>query len=93
MTKTQKQRDKQIRHALTAACEQIKSTLTGFAYLTHTVDLNNEANSIKVTCYFDDELAYQQHQAQLDTLKKVIVAQLAQINLPIKPAAITFLAD
>ena len=38
MTKTQKLRDKQIRQALTNACEQIKTIHYGFAYLTHTID-------------------------------------------------------
>ena len=45
MTKTQKLRDKQIRQALTNACEQIKTIHYGFAYLTHTIDLKNEASS------------------------------------------------
>ena len=84
MTKTQKQRDKQIRQVLTIACENIKQTDFGFAYLTHTVDLNNEANTLKVQCYFNDDLAYQKSELHFDALKNEITQQLATIGLAIK---------
>jgi hypothetical protein len=93
MTKTQKQRDKHIRQALTVACEKIKKTVFGFMYLTHTVDLNNEANTLKVTCYFKDDTAYHHAESQFNTLIQIITEQLFSIGLVIKPKYILFLTD
>ena len=93
MTKTQKQRDKHIRLALTNACEAIKESVIGFDYLTHTIDLNNEANTLKVQCYFIDEIAREDAKPQLDELTQIILSQLAAIKLNAKPAHISFLAN
>ena len=93
MTKTQKQRDKQIRLALTNACEAIKEMVIGFDYLTHIVDLNNEVNTLKVQCYFIDEIAREDAKPQLDELTQIILSQLAAIKLNAKPAHISFLAN
>ncbi|MBB1347656.1 MULTISPECIES: hypothetical protein [Pseudoalteromonas] len=93
MTKTQKQRDKHIRLALTNACEAIKESVIGFDYLTHTIDLNNEANTLKVQCYFIDEVAREDAKPQLDELTQIILSQLAAIKLNAKPAHISFLAN
>ncbi|ATG80036.1 hypothetical protein [Pseudoalteromonas sp. 1_2015MBL_MicDiv] len=93
MTKTQKQRDKQIRSVLTIACETIKETVFGFHYLTHSVDLNNETNTLKVQCYFNDDIALESATPQLDELKDIILNQLASIKLNIKPAHILFFAN
>ena len=93
MTKTQKQRDKQIRLALTNACEAIKEMVIGFDYLTHTVDLNNEVNTLKVQCYFIDEIAREDAKPQLDELTQIILSQLAAIQLNVTPAHISFLAN
>jgi len=93
MTKTQKQRDKQIRLALTNACEAIKETVTGFDYLTHTIDLNNEANTLKVKCYFNDEIALEDAKPLLDELTAIILNELAVIKLNAKPAHISFSAN
>ena len=72
MTKTQKQRDKHIRLALTNACEAIKESVIGFDYLTHTIDLNNEANTLKVQCYFNDDIALESAKPQLNELTNII---------------------
>ena len=93
MTKTKKQRDKHIRLALTNACEAIKESVIGFDYLTHTIDLNNEANTLKVQCYFIDEVAREDAKPQLDELTQIILSQLAAIKLNAKPAHISFLAN
>ncbi|TMN84626.1 MULTISPECIES: hypothetical protein [unclassified Pseudoalteromonas] len=93
MTKTQKQRDKQIRAALTKACESIKDSVAGFSYLTHTVDLNNEANTLKVNCYFEDTIALNNADSEIEHLKSIILTQLASIKLPIKPSHIVFFAN
>ena len=93
MTKTQKQRDKQIRAALTKACESIKDSVTDFAYLTHTVDLNNEANTLKVNCYFEYTIALNNADSEIEHLKSIIITQLAGIKLTIKPTHIVFFAN
>jgi hypothetical protein len=90
MTKTQKLRDKQIRLALTKACETIKAATWGFDYLTHTVDLSNEQNTLKVQCYFIDNSALEDAKPQLDQLTAMILKQLASIKLHVKPAHISF---
>lgn len=93
MTKTEKRLDNTLRKALTAACENIKNNCSGFAYLTHDVDLKKPAGSLKVTCYFIDELALSEANSkqQLPAFENEIKGQLSVIN--IKPQAIIFLAD
>ncbi|WP_405598080.1 MULTISPECIES: hypothetical protein [unclassified Pseudoalteromonas] len=93
MTKTQKQREKQIRLALTVACEAIKETVVGFNYLTHTVDLSNEESTLKVQCYFNNDIALVAAKPQLDELADIIFTELASIKLNIKPAQILFFAN
>ncbi|MCQ8878312.1 hypothetical protein NQT69_09910 [Pseudoalteromonas shioyasakiensis] len=93
MTKTEKLLDKSLRKMLTIACENIKYDCSGFAYLTHEVNLKKPAGSLQVSCYFIDELALSEANSkqQLPALESEIKAQLAVIN--IKPQAISFLAD
>ena len=93
MTKTQKLRDKQIRQALTNACEQIKATHYGFAYLTHTIDLKNEAKSLNISCYFEDDIAYNDTEAHFSQLVDIIHAELSKISLPVAAKQIAFLVD
>ncbi|TMP03734.1 hypothetical protein CWC11_13135 [Pseudoalteromonas sp. S3178] len=93
MTKTQKLRDKQIRHALTTACESIKHSYPGFAYLTHTIDFKNETKSLKVKCYFADDTAYHESETHLNQITDIITAELGKINLPITAKQISFLVD
>ena len=93
MTKTQKQRDKHIRLALTNACEAIKESVIGFDYLTHTIDLNNEANTLKVRCYFNDDIALESAKPQLNELTNIILKELMSIKLNAKPSHISFYAN
>ncbi|WP_165725536.1 hypothetical protein [Pseudoalteromonas sp. SA25] len=93
MTKTQKQRDKHIRLALTNSCEAIKESVIGFDYLTHTIDLNNEANTLKVQCYFNDDIALESAKPQLNELTNIILKELTSIKLNAKPAHISFSAN
>ena len=93
MTKTQKLRDKQIRQALTNACEQIKATHDGFAYLTHTIDLKNEAKSLNISCYFEDDITYNDTEAHFSQLVDIINAELSKISLPVAAKQIAFLVD
>ncbi|MEL0631546.1 hypothetical protein V6237_02095 [Pseudoalteromonas carrageenovora] len=93
MTKTQKLRDKQIRQALTTACESIKHAYPGFAYLTHTIDFKNETKSLKVKCYFEDDTAYHESETHLNQIVDIITAELGKINLPVTTKQISFLVD
>ena len=93
MTKTQKLRDKQIRQALTTACESIKHSYFGFAYLTHTIDFKNETKTLKVMCYFEDDTAYRENETHFTQMMDIITAELSKINLPIAAKQIVFLAD
>ena len=93
MTKTQKQRDKQIRLVLTNACENIKAIVDGFAYLTYTINLNDEVNTLTVRCYFNDALALDEASPQLTKLADIILTELRSIKLIIKPSRILFLAN
>jgi len=93
MTKTQRQRDKKIRQVLTAACETIKHSVSDFSYLTHSIDLNNESNTLKVSCYFSSDLAYQSAEPQFNELIHIITSKLASIGLAIKVKQICFLVD
>ena len=45
--------------------------------LTHTIDLNNEANTLKVKCYFNDEIALEDAKPQLDELTAIILNELS----------------
>lgn len=93
MTKTEKLFDKELRKALTLACENIKDKYSGFNHLTHVVNLKKPANTLQVTCYFIDELALAEanSQQQLPAIKNEIKAQLLVIN--INPQVISFLAN
>ncbi|MBQ4798775.1 hypothetical protein J8L73_06480 [Pseudoalteromonas sp. MMG006] len=93
MTKTQKLRDKQIRQALTTACDSIKHAYPGFAYLTHTIDFKNETKSLKVKCYFEDDMAYHESETHLNQIVDIITAEVGKINLPVTTKQISFLVD
>ena len=93
MTKTQKKRDKQIRLVLTNACENIKKIVKGFAYLTHTINFNDEEKTLTVRCYFDNPLALDAVSPLLTQLVDIILAELRGIKLIIKPNQVLFLAN
>ncbi|MBQ4833356.1 hypothetical protein J8L70_08915 [Pseudoalteromonas sp. MMG010] len=90
MTKTQKLRDKQIRQALTRACDAIKLQHSEFDFLTHSVDLKNEMRTLKVSCFFTDTQALNCAQEQPQCITDVIIEQLSAIKLSIKPTQISF---
>lgn len=93
MTKTQKKFDKAIRQALTNACEAIKDDVTGFAWLTHQVDIQNPTNTVKISCYFIDESALRtvNQNSQLANIETIIQRELKTLNL--KAQSITFQTD
>ncbi len=86
MTKTQKQFDKVLRVNLTRACEEIKDELSEFSWLTHEIDLSKPTTSLKLSCYFKDQLALEQATKNQDTqlVKNIISKKLASIDLTVK---------
>ena len=53
MRKTDKKIDNQLTRILTDICENSLEKLTGFQWLTHTVNYANFPKSLKVICVFD----------------------------------------
>ncbi|HEA19190.1 MAG: hypothetical protein ACTH4U_09310 [Pseudoalteromonas prydzensis] len=86
MTKTQKQFDKVLRTTLTRACECIKDEVTEFSWLTHDIDIKKPATSLKISCFFKDQLALEQATENQDTLliKHILSKELASIDLTVK---------
>ena len=59
MNKTVKKLDNNVIKALTEVCEEAKSSIQGFAWLTHTANYANFPASLLVTCVFSTEDALQ----------------------------------
>ncbi len=53
MRKSDKKLDNLLCAVLTNVCEKAIDHVSGFQWLTHTVDFSNYPNSIKVVCVFD----------------------------------------
>jgi len=53
MKKTDKKMDNHIRRVLTDVCETSLTDISGFAWLTHTVNYAQFPQSLKVICVFD----------------------------------------
>ena len=92
MTKTEKRLDGTLRKALTLACENIKYRYSYFNHLTHEVNLKRPENTLRVTCYFVDELALSDADSQ-QSLALIESEINQQLNvLAIKPQTISFLS-
>ncbi|WP_298774118.1 Fis family transcriptional regulator [uncultured Shewanella sp.] len=86
MTKTEKKIDKNIREALTLACDEILELVPGFEWLTHQVDFKSVASTLKVSCIFATQIAqtnalYAQYDKQMSQL---IQSKLANIGIHLK---------
>lgn len=57
MRKSDKKLDNQIRKALTALCEDTFKDLTGFCFVTHTVNYQKFPQTLQVACVFEDAQA------------------------------------
>ncbi|WP_404344071.1 hypothetical protein [Pseudoalteromonas mariniglutinosa] len=95
MTKTEKLKDKAIRHALTLACEQAKDKVAGFSWLTHQANLKQLPQSLTVQCYFTDahSLAQARDKQTLACVVELVVTELANIGYHVKPDAVSFTSE
>ena len=85
MRKTDKKVEKQLISALTHVCEQALEQVSGFLWLTHTVNFNNFPQSLRVVCVFDTE----EHRSQYvmsdnQLLTSLVVANLNILNIDIR---------
>ncbi|GAC14871.1 hypothetical protein [Aliiglaciecola lipolytica] len=86
MKSTVKKLDDNTVKALTKVCEQAKSTISGFDWLTHRADFSNFPNSLVITCVFLNEQQIvdakaNQHDAYL---RKLIQSQLLKVGIVLK---------
>ena len=73
MKKSDKKIEQQIVNALTEVCETSLKQLSGFEWLTHTVNYKSFPNSLRVYCVFDTtnkltEFRKSEHKAKLTKL-------------------------
>ncbi len=87
MKKNDKKREHQIIDALTRVCEAAKYDISGFAWLTHSVNYQHFPGSLTVTCVFTDKLSEQQ--ADAPALKQRVIRALLKDNIAIKAAQIS----
>lgn len=57
--KTARKLEKQVIQSLTKSCENIKTQVPGFEWLTHNVDYGRFPQSLIITCVFDNIASYQ----------------------------------
>lgn len=81
-SKTEKKIDKNVRLALTSACEQFLEDVQGFQWLTHQANYTNFPASLLITCVFDT----QEYQEQVDAsvIHKLLQSKLLKIGVKLK---------
>lgn len=86
MRKTDKKIDNNLRVALTEVCEKALEEVTGFKWLTHTVNYARFPESLKITCVFETNADLAKAKATQDDerLIRFIKEELAEINLDLK---------
>ena len=85
MNKRDKQLEKKIITALTADCENFKSSIDGFSWLTHLINFSAKEN-ISIICVFDtnEQLQDAAKLNQTDMIIKTITATLKTMDVIIK---------
>jgi len=88
MNKTVKKLDNNVVRALNVLCEQAKTNIPGFEWLTHTADYSNFPASLVVTCVFDTRLSLANaKQNQRDAaLTKQMQKELLKVGILLKNA-------
>ena len=81
--------EKELIKVLTLCCEDFKSTIDGFEWLTHTVNFSNKAQSIKIVCVFDNNgtLNNAADKNELKRMSHEIVISLKSLGITIKKPA------
>jgi len=90
-TKTQKKIDRNIRLALTKACEQFLQDITGFQWLTHQANYDNFPDSLLITCVFDTDENRQSGDSS--GMRKLIQAKLMSIGMELKSVKLQIVFD
>ncbi len=86
MRKSDKKIENSLRSALTDVCEIALKKVTGFQWLTHTVNFSNYPESLKVICVFDsnthlNEYLDSEHNQQLLVL---ITSEFNKLGIALK---------
>ncbi len=86
MKKTDKKRDKSIVQGLTRVCEIAKNEVSGFEWLTHTIDYDDFPNSLMVHCIFTSDESIRQviDSGQDEAIFKLIYDELVLIDINFK---------
>lgn len=78
MRKSDKKIERDICQALIQACDFAQANIDGFSWLTHTVDYQNLAKSLRVVCIFDTA---QQHTELLQSSNANVLQQFIKMQL------------
>ena len=86
MKKTDKKREKSIVQGLTRVCEIAKNEVSGFEWLTHTIDYDDFPNSLMVNCIFTSDESIKQviDSGQDEAIFKLIYDELVLIDINVK---------
>ncbi|MEE9338130.1 MAG: hypothetical protein V3U87_08625 [Methylococcaceae bacterium] len=86
MKKTDKKREKSIVQGLTRDCEIAKNEVSGFEWLTHTIDYDNFPISLMVHCIFTSDESIRQviGSGQDEAIFKLICDELVLIYINFK---------
>lgn len=86
MRKSDKKIDNSIRQALTELCENHLKDLSGFCWITHTVNYQQFPKSLYITCVFDEQHSLTQflQSEQHIQVEQRIYKALSQININTK---------
>lgn len=91
MKKSDKKTEQAIINALTDVCDEAKTHITGFEWLTHTVNYKNFPASLRVACVFVDAASQQQaiDQHKAEQLLMDIQNTLKHCDIQIKTSQIS----
>ena len=86
MKKTDKKLEKQLITVLTTLCEQFKTSIDGFIWLTHTVNMKHFNDSLRISCIFEtnQQLLVAKNNQNVEQMKKQIAAALSTLNISSK---------
>ncbi|XPF95436.1 Fis family transcriptional regulator [Colwellia sp. RE-S-Sl-9] len=89
MNKQDKKFEKELIKALTICCEEFKTMVSGFEWLTHTVNFSNIAQSIKIICVFKDSATLEdaKEKDELTHMTHSLIACLNNLGISIKKPA------
>jgi len=86
MNKQDKQLEKQLIKQLTNCCEDFKTQVEGFNWLTHLINFSNVNQSIKIICVFEtnDNIDTATQTKQITMMRNDINKVLLALNIKIK---------